>query len=268
MGQSPISPRTLPDALLAEGITWITTTEAAERLGIQPNQVPDSLERSRAAGRMRSITKGAWLVVPPEYLRWGAPPPEHYIDAWMRHLGHDYYVGLLAAAARHGLSHHAPQVFHVVTTARLRDRTIGRSKIAFVYAKHCSERQTIHATVPTGRLVVSSLSVTLLDLVSYPHHSGGLSNVASIAALALEEGRVDTKALVTNAATYRVSAVQRLGFLVETAMAHVGTTVDLTPLARLVQRRSIVPLDPRSTATGDVDPRWHVRVNVAVEIET
>jgi hypothetical protein len=94
MRQDSIAPRTLPDALLAEGVTWITTGDVARRLGIQPSQVPDSLERARAAGRMRSITKGAWLVVPPEYLRWGAPPPEHYIDAWMRHLGHPYYVGL------------------------------------------------------------------------------------------------------------------------------------------------------------------------------
>ncbi|TVR86719.1 MAG: hypothetical protein EA416_15085 [Trueperaceae bacterium] len=268
MEQPSIPPRTLPDALQAEGITWITTREIAERLAIRPDQVPDSVERSRAAGRMRSITKGAWLVVPPEYLGWGAPPPEHYVDAWMRHLGHAYYVGLLTAAARHGLTHHAPQVFHVVTTARLRDRTVGRSKIAFVYAKHCRDRHTVRATVPTGQLIVSSLVVTLLDLVSHPDRSGGPSNVASIATLALEDGRFDVDALAANAATYRVPVVQRLGYLLERAADHVGTSVDLDPLARLVERRSIVPLDTRAPATGAVDPRWHVRVNVDVEIDT
>ncbi len=268
MGQPSLPPRTLPDALLAEGVTWITTKEIATRLGIRPDQVPDSLDRSRAAGRMRSITKGAWLVVSPEYLSWGAPPPEHYVDAWMRHLGHAYYVGLLTAAARHGLSHHAPQVFHVVTTARLRDRTIGRSKIAFVYAKHCRERRTVRSTAPTGQLVLSSLAVTLLDLVSYPDRSGGPSNVASIAALALEDERLDINALVASAATYRVPVVQRLGFLVEMAGAHIGSTIDLAPLARLVERRTVVPLDTRSAATGDIDTRWQVRVNVEVEIDT
>jgi len=207
MEQPSVPPRTLPDALLAEGVAWITTSAIAERVGIRPDQVPDSLERSRAAGRMRSITKGARLVVPPEYLGWVAPPPEHYVDAWMRHLGHAYYAGLLTAAARHDLAHHAAQVFHVVTSARLRDRTIGRSKIAFVDAKHCRDRQTVRATVPTGQLVVSSLAVTLLDLVSHPDRSGRPSNVASIAALALEDGRLDGDALEANVATYRVPVV-------------------------------------------------------------
>ena len=31
----------------------------------------------------------------------GAPPPLHYIDPLMRHLGHPYYVGLLSAARLH-----------------------------------------------------------------------------------------------------------------------------------------------------------------------
>ena len=268
MRHAATPPRTLPDALLAEGVTWITTEDIATRLGIRPDQVPDSLERSRAAGRMRSITKGAWLVVSPEYLSWGAPPPEYYVDAWMRHLGHAYYVGLLTAAARHGLTHHAPQVFHVVTTARRRDRTIGRSRIAFVYAKHCRARRTVRSTVPTGRLVLSSLAVTLLDLVSYPDRSGGPSNVASIAASVLEDERLDVHALASSAATYRAPVVQRLGHLVETAAAHIGRTIDLVPLARLVERRTVVPLDTRSAATGDIDTRWQVRVNVEVEIDT
>ena len=74
-------PRHLPDHLLAEGVSWATTEDLASRLGVEPASVPDSLERARAAGRILSITKGAWLVVPPEYLRWGAPPPTHYVDA-------------------------------------------------------------------------------------------------------------------------------------------------------------------------------------------
>ena len=46
MQQHSMPPQTLPEPLLPEGITWITTTEAA--------------------GRMRSIAEVAWHVVPPE----------------------------------------------------------------------------------------------------------------------------------------------------------------------------------------------------------
>ncbi len=43
----------------------------------------------------------------------------------MNFLGHPYYVGFLSAAALHSASHQAAMVFHIVTTARLRSRTIG-----------------------------------------------------------------------------------------------------------------------------------------------
>ena len=82
-------------------------------------------------------------MVPPEYLRWGAPPPTRNVDAWMRHLGHPYYVGLLSAAAHHGIARHAPQVFQVVTLARLRDRTIGRSRVDFAHAVDVTSRRTV-----------------------------------------------------------------------------------------------------------------------------
>ena len=81
--ESRVAPRDLLDVLLAEGVSWVTAAEAARRLRVPRDRVPDSLERARAACRIMSITKGAWLVVPPEYLAWGAPPPTHFIDAWI-----------------------------------------------------------------------------------------------------------------------------------------------------------------------------------------
>lgn len=261
-------PRHLPDLLLSEGVTWATTDEIAQRLAIAPERVKDSLERARGAGRVVSITKGAWLVVPPEYLRWGAPPPTHYVDAWMRYLGHPYYVGLLAAAAHHGLAHHAAQVFHVVTPARLRDRKIGRARVAFVHAIEAASRPTDVVVTPTGRLVVASLEVTLLDLVVHPKHGGGLDNVATIVANAVQEHRIDAQRIVDAAATYHPTAVQRLGYLAESAARSLGIDVDLGPMAHHVQGRRVVPLASRAPVSGTTDPRWRVQVNVDVEVET
>lgn len=261
-------PRHLPDLLLSEGVTWATTDEIAQRLAIAPERVKDSLERARAAGRIVSITKGAWLVVSPEYLRWGAPPPTHYVDAWMRHLGHAYYVGLLAAAAHHGLAHHAAQVFHVVTPARLRDRKIGRSLVAFVHAVDTASRPTDVVVTPTGRLVVASVEVTLLDLVVHPHRCGGLDNVATIVANAVQEHRIDAQRIVDAAAVYRDAAIQRLGYLAELAARNLGVDVDLEPMAHHVEGRRVVPLARRAPAGGATDPRWRVQANVDVEVET
>jgi len=260
-------PRHLPDHLLAEGVSWVTTEDLAGRLGVEPARVPDSLERARAAGRILSITKGAWLVVPPEYLRWGAPPPTHYVDAWMRHLGHPYYVGLLSAAAHHGIAHHASHVFQVVTTTRLRDRTIGRSRIDFVHAVDVATRPTVITIVPTGRLVIASVEVTLLDLVAHPKRSGGLGNVANIVANAVQDGHIDAQRIVETASTYRPAVVQRLGFVIEHAANHLRRDVDLEAMAQFVRGRRIVLFDLRGPVHVPADPRWRVLVNAPLEID-
>jgi len=260
-------PRHLADALLAEGTSWVTTAEIARRLGISEDAVSDSLERAREAGRMLAITKGAWLVVPPEYLRWGAPPPAHFVDDWMRHLGHPYYVGLLSAAAHHGLTHHAPQVFQVVTSARLRDRRIGRASIEFVVARRAAERPTDSVVVPTGRIRVASVEVTLLDLIAHPGRAGGLSNAAAIAMAAVVEGRFDAGKTVVAAGSYRPGALQRLGFVVEQAAVEAGIPVDLDSLAASAAAQRVVPLATGEAAGGPVDPRWRVTVNSRLELD-
>ena len=52
---------------------------------------------------------------------------------FMRHLGVDYRISLLRAAAFHGASHQAAQVFQVIVPKQIRFITIGRQRIQFVY---------------------------------------------------------------------------------------------------------------------------------------
>jgi predicted transcriptional regulator of viral defense system len=90
------------DWTLARGQHFVTTDEVARLVGVEPDIVSVSLQHAREAPKIVSVTKGAWVPVPPEYRAAGAPPPLHYIDPLMRHLGHPYYVGLLSAARLHG----------------------------------------------------------------------------------------------------------------------------------------------------------------------
>ena len=68
------------------------------------------------------------MPIPAEYRSWRAVPASHFIDPMMRHLDHGYYVGYLSAAEVHGAAHQRPQVFQVITDARLNDRTFDRSE--------------------------------------------------------------------------------------------------------------------------------------------
>src|SRR5690606_11853415 len=79
--------------------------------------------------------QGFYVAVPPQFARWGAPPPPWYIDALMRHEQQPYYVGLLKAAELHGATHQAVMEFQIVTAKRMPKIKAGRNLIVFYYRK-------------------------------------------------------------------------------------------------------------------------------------
>ncbi len=98
--------------------------------------------------------------------------------------GRFYYVALLSAAAMHGASHQAPQVFQVVTGGfpAPRDRDLARVRLRFSSSKHIAEDDVTRIAVPTGYASVSSRETTVIDLIGHPRVSGGYGNVATILA--------------------------------------------------------------------------------------
>ncbi len=250
---------------MSRGRHYIETAEVAALLGIGTDVVSNSLQRAREAGKLISVTKGAWVPVPPEYRAAGAPPPIHFIDPMMRHLGHPYYVGFLSAAAIHGASHQAAMVLQVVTPARLRDRQIGGGRIQFIQRSNTEETQCEQTNVPTGRVTVSAAVATVFDLVSFPRAGGGLSNVATVIGDLLVEGRLVPQALVDAARLRPVAAVQRAGHLIEFMANETGTTIDLDGLAQLVDQADVTPLATGRPPSIDRDDRWRVQINTRIE---
>src|SRR4029077_4668127 len=96
----------------------------------------DAAERKRRRQRLIIPRRGLYVIVPPQYLSWGAPPPPWYIDDLMRHEGRPYYVGLLKAAELHGATHQAVMEIQVGPDKRLPKIQVGRSAIAFYYRKN------------------------------------------------------------------------------------------------------------------------------------
>lgn len=260
-----VSPSALADWLIARGRHFVTTEEVAELVGVRPSVVPISLQRAREASKIVSVTKGGWVPVPPEYRDAGAPPPLHYVDPLMRHLGHPYYVGLLSAARLHGASHQVPMVVQVVTPALLRDRRIGSNRLEFIRRSSTTRRRTVERNVPTGRIAVATPAVTVLDLVEVPAVGGGLDNVATVIGDLLHEGAIDSVALAKAAVDYPTAVARRTGYLVETMADEVGVSIQLDPLAQLVDDATYTVLDPQRPRDGEHDRRWRVIVNTDIE---
>ncbi|MCX6536905.1 MAG: type IV toxin-antitoxin system AbiEi family antitoxin [Actinobacteria bacterium] len=262
----PAAPKDLADWLLARGQHWVTTPEVADLFEMPTNQVWAAAARLVKKNQLFSPTRGAYVPIPPEFRFWGAVPASHFIDALMKHLGHDYYVGYLSAAEVHGSAHQRPQVFQVLTSARLKDRTFGRVRIEFTSSAHLSRRPVVSVNNPTGVMKVSSPEVTVFDLVASPQHGGGLSNIATVIAELLDTNRLSNSALAEIAGLYSVAVRQRVGWLFDSVLSHISSEFDLSALAQTINGRvEPTPLDASGQRAGHLDDRWNILVNTDVE---
>lgn len=261
------------DRLQSGGRIVFPAKEAVEDLGIGHGAFLDAAERLQRNGHLVSPRRGFYIVVPPQFLAWGAPPPAWYIDDLMRHEGRSYYVGLLKAAELHGATHQAVMEFQVVTDKRLPEMRVGRSILAFYYRK---EMDSIAAGIElrktdTGQMKVSSVELTALDLLRYRRAAGGLDNVATV--LADLAPKIDAKRLAALSASFERPVVQRLGHLLDRSHHRKRAEGLLKALCRSGSLEW-VELDPsengkRGLAPEPVerDDRWRVVVRRLPEMD-
>ena len=252
--------------LLSTGRTAFTAKEAEHALGIGHGAFLDAAERLQRREALLNLRQGFYVVVPPQYASWGAPPPAWYIDALMRREGQAYYVGLLKAAELHGATHQAVMEFQVVAAKRLPRIRAGRSLIVFYFRKNMEavsggieERKT-----DTGTMKMSSAALTALDLLRYPQASGGIDNIATV--LSDLRQKIDPEQLAALSAVVERPVVQRLGHLLD----HFDHDVLTEPMLEALQARGSLPwteLDRKGAQDPDFAPeprqrdlRWRVIV--------
>ena len=263
--RTQVRPKDLPDYFLSHGRHWLTTAEIADAIGGSLLDARQTANRWQTKGLAFSPTRGAYVLIPPEFRTWRAVPASHFVDDMMRHLGHAYYVGYLSAAEIHDAAHQRPQVFQVVTDERLKTRTFGRVRVKFILNTHTADRPTITVNTPTGTIRVSTPEATILDLVSAPEHSGGLSNIATVIGDLLEDAKINVSEIIRIAHEWPTTIVQRTGWLLEQAAAELAVDLDLDPLAAFATGQGGVTKLSPSSGTGPLDTRWNIIVNTEVE---
>jgi len=253
-------------SLLSAGRTVFTAEAAEQALGVGRGAFLDAAERLQRRKALLNPRQGFYVIVPPQYMSWGAPPPAWYIDALMRHEAQPYYVGLLKAAELHGATHQAVMEFQVISSKRLPKLRTGRNLIVFYFRK---DMEAVTAGVEdcktdTGTMKISSAALTALDLLRYPQASGGIDNVAT--ALSDLGQKIDTEQLAALSETVERPVVQRLGHLLD-RLGHAALT---GPMLEALQARGSAPwteLDRQEAGDPDFAPeprkrdsRWRVIV--------
>jgi predicted transcriptional regulator of viral defense system len=264
------------DKKLADGLSVFTGEEARRTLNVSEEALAAAALRLVKKDKLAHPRRGFYLILRPEDRSAGAPDPAQWIAPLMEYQGLDYRVSLLRAAAWHGSSHQAAMVFQVVTPRQLRDFTIGRHRLQFIFQTQRvfsavnQPRYLDRLKTPAGYAQVSGVELTLLDCARYPHDAGGINGVAQVAK---DIGsKADPRRLAKIALAYEGSVVRRLGYLLDLA-GHTKSSNALEPQAR--KAKTYVPLDPAvkvlvpglAEQTEKVE-RWKLLLNDAVEIDT
>jgi predicted transcriptional regulator of viral defense system len=187
-----------------------------------------------------------------------------YLEALMGHLGVQYYVGWLSAAAIHGSAHHAVQVTQVASSRPVAARHFGRGRIQFYIRSNVGAIPTVPHRTDTGDVPVSTPEATCLDLACDPLIAGGVSNAATVIA-GLAEESLDSTGIAALAGLFPQAALRRVGHILD----HYCGCNDLGGLRGMVRHDNEPSLlAPGGRRAGHIDPVWNLVVNTKVEVET
>jgi predicted transcriptional regulator of viral defense system len=259
--------------LLSAGQVVFTSKDAEKALHIGQGAFLDAAERLQRRKHLLNPRRGFYVIVPPQFASWGAPPPAWYIDALMRHEHQAYYVGLLKAAELHGATHQAVMEFQVVAGKRLPKIHAGRNMIVFYYRKDMRAVATgleDHKT-DTGTMKISTVELTALDLLRYPQAAGGIDNIATV--LTDLEPKIDAAKLAALSQKAERPVAQRLGYLLD-RLGHQERTEPMHAALKARGSLTWTELDRKESRDPDFAPepaerndRWRVIVRRFPEVD-
>lgn len=227
-----------------------------------------ALTRLSNKGRILSVYKGFYLVVPPEYASRGLLPPMLFIDSLMKFIDKPYYVGLLSAAALHEAAHQQPQEFFVVTDSKQKATLKKGLKINYITKKYIPEDLLEKRKTESGYVNVSNPELTAADIVYYDNRIGGINRAVSVLnelAEAMKPERF-TEELIN---TLTIPTIQRLGYLLDVVLKQKKLADKLYAESRKLEKIFFrQPLKAGVEKTGfPKDDRWKIIINTDIEID-
>jgi hypothetical protein len=228
-----------------------------------------SLWRMVEAGKIQSVWKGFYVVVPIEYELKGSVPPIVYIDQLMHYLQRDYYIGLLNAAAFYGASHQQSQELTIITDkGNYRDKQKNGVKINFVGRKEIPKAYIRQKTTKTGYINISCPELTAMDLILHQHEIGGLSRAGTVLDELAEE--LDFNLIDTGFFSFfPATTIQRLGYILNELLGYKEIAEILLEKALqsgLSFRKTLLKPENDDNQSS-YNKKWKIVINEEIEID-
>lgn len=228
-----------------------------------------SLSRLTEKGKVVSISRGYYLIIPPQYSSKGILPPSLFLDTFMKYLRRPYYLALLNAAGYHGASHQQPQEFFIVTSFPVLRSTHKKGmKLNYISKKNIPTSLLIQKKTETGYLSISNPALTATDLIQFEKRIGGINRAVSVINELAETIKPEdfSADLITHVP---VTVLQRLGYILEFACSRKLLSKHLFELLKNNPVKFFrTPLKvSRGASSYSPDNRWKVIVNTEIEID-
>lgn len=224
------------------------------------------LSRLVNGGRVQSVYRGFYVIVPVQYQLKGVVPPTYYIDNLMQHVSKPYYVALLSAATFHGATHQRAMKTQVITVAPRIRKSAKNLFLDWNYRQRIPENFLMRKKTECGTLLCSNPELTAIDLIQFSNHVGGLQRSATILDELMDS--VDIKKMTGLAPFTTVSTLQRLGYILEFILQRQDDADSLFEILKAIGRWNSIRLSQEQTrrdvATSN---RWHVNKNIDIELD-
>jgi predicted transcriptional regulator of viral defense system len=224
------------------------------------------LSRQVSRGRVQSVYRGFYVIVPVQYQLKGVVPPVYYIDGLMDYVGKPYYVGLLSAAAMHGATHQRAMKTQVMTVLPRIKASGKNSLLDWNYRQEIPEAFVVKKNAEIGTLRYSGPELTAVDLVQFASHVGGYQRVATVLAELMDSVDMEKEGELLRFTT--VATVQRLGYLLEYVLSRQDQADALFRVLKVQGSwNSILLSNDRDRRAGAPANRWHVNGNIDIEVD-
>lgn len=226
-----------------------------------------ALSRLSQKGKIISIYKGYYLILPPQYAIKGILPPVLFLDAFFKFLERPYYVSLLNAAAFHGAAHQQPQEYFVMTDfPAMRPTQKSGLKINYISIKNFDESLVEKRKTEAGFMNISKPVLTATDIIQFEKRIGGLNRAATVISELAEA--IKPEDVNTNLLNHvSITILQRLGYILEFIC---DEAILADALFHVLNNQNLlrIPLKASTKKVGfSSKNRWNIIVNSNIEID-
>ena len=217
-------------------------------------------------GRVQSVYRGFYVIVPVQYRLKRIIPPSYYIDELMQYLNKPYYIGLLSAAAMYGAGHQRAMQTQIVTTPPRLNVSGRNALLDWNYRQQIAQELLITKNAEIGVIRYSSPELTAVDLVQFAEHVGGYQRAATVLTELVDTIDMDKMSAVIPYTT--IATIQRLGYLLEVVLEEQEKADKLFAILKVQKHWKSIMLNPLKPKREDAaSNRWHVNANTEIEID-